>query len=139
MPLAILISIVLEFHRSNIEYVNPLTGFGPGDTLDDIQQECFSQLEELGKKYPLAYKIAGELHLGSLGRIYFHKEKALKYFKLYANATGDTSIIDDYDNYTNKMWKDYLKNESKHKRDKYLNKSNGITYSHDPLYYENNH
>ena len=133
-PLARLILIIERFKVSTIEYKNPLNGAGPGDVLDDIQKKTFIDLEKLGEELPLAFKVAGDLYLGTLGKIYFHSDLALPYFKKYAELSGDTYIVDNYEKYTHQKWEDYKDIQSSQVRKKYL--KGEITYSHDPLYYE---
>ena len=100
--------------------------------------DAFKKLSSLGEIHPLAYKVAGEIQLGELGRIYFNSDKALPYFKKYALATGDSSIVDNYDDYTKSKWKEFIDKEQYQVRQKYLDHSQGITYSHDPSFYDPN-
>ena len=132
--LAELTLIILDFSRSTIHY-SPLTG--TIDELDETQMMCFDKLEKLGEVFPFAYEVAGELYLGKMGKIVFHSDKALSYFQQYTSKTGDSEIVDNYEEYTHVAWKDYLEISKEQAREKYHQRvGKTITYSHDPLYYE---
>ena len=132
-PLAELCLILYDFAQSRI-----LFSFnGEIDEHDEIQKATFVKLETLGKYFPLAYKVAGELYLGTMGKIIWHSDRALEYYKKYAEATGDHEIVDHYEEYTHKKWPEYNDNMHRQRARRIMEESEvGVTYSHDPLYYE---
>ena len=134
--LAELCLILLDFSESKMHY-NWFNG--TVDELDKIQKEAFVKLEALGKHLPLAYKVAGDLYLGTMGKIVWHQDLGLPFFEKYASATGDRSILDDFDSYISKKWRDYNDIQYYQQVQKVLKsrKSDDVGYSHDPLFYEN--
>ena len=135
--LAELCLILLDFSHSTMHY-----DFfsGTKDELDKVQEATFKKLDALGKKLPLAYKVAGDLYLGTMGKIVWHSDLALPYFEKHAQATGDRSIVDDFEAYAKEKWEDYKDIQRCQQVHKILDRSkNGVTYSHDPLFYENLH
>ena len=132
-PMAELCLILYDFAQSRI-----LFSFnGEIDEHDEIQKATFVKLEALGKYFPLAYKVAGELYLGTMGKIIWHSDRALEYYKKYAEATGDCEIIDNYEQYTRKKWPEYNDNMHRQRARRIIEESNvGVTYSHDPLFYD---
>ena len=126
--------ILLDFSKSYVHY----DSFnGTKDELDDIQESCFEKLEKLAKLYPYAYKVIGELHLGKMGKIVFHHEIALEYFKKYAEATGDNEPVDNFEKISHEAWEDYKDVSHYQQTKRILERSKiGVTYSHDPLFYE---
>lgn len=127
--------ILLDFYGSTMHY----DSFnGSKDELDDVQVAVFAKLDALGKKLPLAYKVAGDLYLGTMGKIVWHCDLARPYFEKYAAASGDTSILDDFESYTNEKWQGYKEASRSQQVRRILEASKtGITYSHDPQFYEN--
>ena len=105
-PMAELCLILFDFSKSRILY----SFNGEIDEHDEIQAATFVKLDALGKIFPLAYKVAGELYLGTMGKIIWHSDRALKYYEQYAKATGDYEIIDNYDKYTDEKWSKYKRN-----------------------------
>ena len=135
--LAELCLILLDFSHSTMHY-----DFfsGTKDELDQVQEATFKKLDALGKKLPLAYKVAGDLYLGTMGKIVWHSDLALPYFEKHAQATGDRSIVDDFEAYAKEKWEEYKDIQHCQQVHKILGRSkNGVTYSHDPLFYENLH
>ncbi len=134
--LAELCLILLDFYHSKMHY-NFFNG--TKDELDATQVAVFKRLDALGKKLPLAYKVAGDLHLGKMGKIVWHRDIAKEYHEKYAEATGDRSIIDGYEEYTNQMWEEYKSVQNRQQKAVILEAFKGLepTYSHDPLFYEN--
>ena len=133
--LAELCLILLDFSNSTMHYdfFN-----GSKDELDDVQKATFEKLSLLGKKLPLAYKVAGDLYLGTMGKIVWHHDLAEPFYKLYAEATGDHSILDNLEAYFREKWEEYKDTQHLQQVDKILDHSKiGVTYSHDPLFYEN--
>ncbi|MCR5491961.1 MAG: hypothetical protein K6F32_07535 [Bacilli bacterium] len=129
--------ILLDFYGSKMHY-NFFNG--TKDELDEIQEASFAKLDALGKRLPFAYKVAGDLHLGKMGKIVWHTEIARSYFEKYAEATGDRSIIDGFDAYTKEMWEEYKSTQSRQQRIQIRKAFKGlgdVTYSHDPSFYEN--
>lgn len=132
-PMAELCLILFDFTQSRI-----LFSFnGEIDEHDEIQASTFVKLETLGKVLPLAYKVAGELYLGTMGKIIWHSDRALKYYEQYAEATGDREIVDHYKEYTCKKWPVY-KDNMHCQRARRLREESGIgmIYSHDPSFYD---
>ena len=132
--LAELSLILVDFSFSTIHYVpfNDDENF-----LDDIQIDCFKKLDALGKIFPLAYKVAGEIYLGKMGKITWNKEKALSYFEKYIEVTGDRDFLEDSESYMKERWEEYKEIHDVDKRKRYhKNVPYNVTYSHDPLYYE---
>lgn len=135
--LAELCLILLDFSNSTMHYdfFN-----GSEDELDDVQVATFKKLEALGKKLPLAYKVAGDLYLGTMGKIVWHHDLAEPFYKRYAEATGDQSILDNLEAYYRQKWEEYKDTQHLQQVRKILDRSKiGVTYSHDPLFYENLH
>ena len=132
-PMAELCLILFDFAQSRI-----LFSFnGEIDEHDEIQASTFTKLEALGKVFPLAYKVAGELYLGTMGKIIWHSDLALKYYEQYAEATGDREIVDHYEEYTQKKWPIYKENMFLQRARRLREESGiGITYSHDPSFYD---
>ena len=132
-PLAELCLILYDFAQSRI-----LFSFnGEIDEHDEIQAATFVKLEALGKVYPLAYKVAGELYLGTMGKIIWHSDRALEYYKKYAEATGDREVVDHFEEYTHSKWGDYNDNMHRQRVRRILDESKtGVTYSHDPSFYD---
>ena len=132
-PMAELCLILYDFSQSRI-----LFSFnGEIDEHDEIQKATFVKLDALGKYFPLAYKVAGELYLGTMGKIIWHSDRALKYYEQYAAATGDREVIDNFEEYTHEKWREYNDNMHRQRVNRILSESKvRVTYSHDPLYYE---
>ena len=135
--LAELCLVLLDFSNSTMHY----DSFnGDNDELDEIQEATFKKLDVLGKKLSLAYKVAGDLHLGTMGKIVWHSELAKPYFEKYAEATGDHSIVDGMEAYMHEKWEEYKDIHRLQQVRKILDRSKiGVTYSHDPLFYEGLH
>lgn len=135
--LAELCLILLDFSGSTMHY-NSFNG--DTDELDEIQKAVFEKLDALGKRLPLAYKVAGDLYLGTMGKIVWHSDLALPYYEKYAEATGDRSILDNLEEYQHQKWEEYKDIHHRQQVRQILDRSKiGITYSHDPLFYENLH
>ncbi len=102
--LAKLCLILLEFSLSSIHYnfIN-----GTKDELDEIQKETFIKLEELGETFPLAYKVAGDLHLAKMGKIVYHKDVAFAYFRKYVESSGDASLLENFEDYSREAYEKY--------------------------------
>lgn len=98
---ALLCLLVDDFKKSCYR----VDAFSAVEGLDATQESIFAYLQELGEDgIPLAYLILGELSSGHLGHIRLDFEVGKPYFKHYAELTGDSSIIDDYDAYARKVW-----------------------------------